>query len=591
MPEQIEGLLALSERDLPRDREQAVLRLEQAVAFARALDDPDVLARTLHEAAVGLQRAQRPDRAFVMCLEAQPTLERLDDAPLALRLVLLRGACFLDVGQFDRAQQLIAEAAEGFAARGDVQMLGHCQATLARACGLSGDLPAAVEQAMKAVSSQDAAAGDADLRRRWRHDEARWRMLLAEQLAADGDDAGARAQWQRAAALLPDVPDARAGEADALAPDDVVALDTAAAVFGALGDLPRGRCAIKRLVGAARASRLPVAVGLAWMRLGDFHATRGQRSRAIACARRAVRCLPASLQAPNRLTAERSLARLLEAAGDGQGAYEAQRSASVLETRLEKQAVMVRAELLALDLEAEQEQRHSAQTLQYAQRLSKVGQVVAGINHDLNQPLASIKMLAETSIDMLGVDPHARIQQDVAVMHDLAASVVDLIARLPAMESRTADGTSRVGMRWAIDEALSIVGARLESCVCHVLRDVPDVDVQAAGDRLVDVLAQLMNNALDAMRAQPTPRLSLQGRCEGGLLKLRLEDAGPGINAPAQERLFQPFNSTRPNQLGIGLALSRDALRDMGGELTASAANADDGASLCVSLKLVQGLP
>ena len=114
---------------------------------------------------------------------------------------------------------------------------------------------------------------------------------------------------------------------------------------------------MKRLVGAARASRLPVDVGLAWMRLGDFHSLRGQRSRAIACARRAASCLPSSLQEPNRLTAERSLARLLEAAGDGQGAYEAHRSASALETRLEKQAVMVRAELLALDLEAEQEQR------------------------------------------------------------------------------------------------------------------------------------------------------------------------------------------------------------------------------------------
>ena len=123
------------------------------------------------------------------------------------------------MGQFDRAQQLIADAAEGFAARGDLQMLGRCRSVMARASGLAGDLPAAVEHATNALSSHDAAAGDADLRRRWLQDEARWRMLLAEQLAADGDDAGARAQWQRAAALLPD---ALAGEAGALEPDDVV---------------------------------------------------------------------------------------------------------------------------------------------------------------------------------------------------------------------------------------------------------------------------------------------------------------------------------------------------------------------------------
>ena len=73
--------------------------------------------------------------------------------------------------------------------------------------------------------------------------------------------------------------------------------------------------------------------------------------------------------------------------------------------------------------------------------------MVAGINHDLNQPLASIKMLAETSIDMLGVDPHARIQQDITVMHDLATSLVDLVSRLPAVESRTASRTSRAGIR------------------------------------------------------------------------------------------------------------------------------------------------
>jgi signal transduction histidine kinase len=582
LPAQIEALLALAIREVRSDREQAVHRLEQAVSDARAIDDPEVLVRTLHEAAVTLQQARLPDRAFILCLEAQPMLESLDDAWLALRLVLLRGTCYLDVGQHDRARQLIAEASSGFTGLGDLTMVGRCHAAMARACGLAGDLHAAVDHVEKAAQCLDVASIDAESRRRWLDDEAHWHLLLGRQLAAAGDHEQARAQWQRAASALPDPLERQPDEQEVI---NVTLLDSAVGVFSALGDLPRCRRALGQLVHAARGSRFAADKGIAWMRLAEFHVSRGSRSRATACARRAARCLPSSSPGPNRLMAQFLLAQLLEADGDFKGAYAAHCEASTIETMLDKETVSMRAELLALDLDAEQEHRQSAQTLQYAQRLSKVGQMVASITHDMNQPMASIKMLAETSIEMIGIDPSAQVRADILVMGDSCTRLVDLICQLPTFESRTGSQTSRVDINHAVDRALSIVNARLSRTRCDVVRELPPVEVQAAPDRLVSVLAQLLNNALDAMQAQTTQRLRLHARCEGHLLKLHVEDTGPGLSALAIERLFQPFSSTQPNRLGLGLALSRDALRDMNGDLTVVHQQAG-GAVFCVELPL-----
>lgn len=586
LPAQIATLLAEAGRELRSEREQAVLRLERAVSAARTFDDPELLVHTLHEAAVILQRAHRPDRAFIMCLEAQPMIERMDDAWLALQLVLLRGTCYLDVGQHDRARQLIDQASQGFAALGDLAMVGRCHSAMARACGLVADLHAAVGHAEKATACQSLSDTGSDPLRQCLEDEARWRLLLGQQLALAKQPEQAREQWLRAATALPDP---LATGSAAPGGDSTAALDAAVGIFNALGDRARCRTALQRLVGAARRSRSSIDMGLAWLRLADFHVACGKRSRAIACARRAARRLPRSSQEPNRLMAQFQLARLLEADGDLRGAYEVHCDASTVEALLDKEAALMQGELLALDLEAEQQQRMSERTLQYAQRLTNVGRVVAGINHDISQPMASIRMLAETGLDLQDTDPRALRPADAVAMHDLGSALVDLVARLPAFDGLPADETMRVNINRALEESLAAVRSRMSRTACELVRDVPDVEVAATEDRLVNVLAQLLNNALDAMEDCAPRRLHVHAGIEGGVCRLHIEDSGPGFGAAALERLFQPFSSTRPHRLGLGLglALSREALRSMKGDLSASNLAAG-GAALCISLPIAQ---
>ncbi len=586
LPLDIDALLSTAAQEVLWDDDRAVLRVEQAVGVARAVDDPEVLARTLQAAAETLQRARRPDRAFVICLEAQPMLERMDDQWHALQLVLLRGTCYLDVGQHDRAQQLINEATEGFASLGDQLLLGRCHVTMARARGLDNDLQSAVDYAAKAVACLASDFPDTGMRRIWLAGEARWRWLLGRQYAEQGHGAAASEEWARAAGLLPEKFE------DVERQDDegagMAMLDTSVGIFSALGDMVRARHAMTRFVRAAKLSKRAFDRGLAWMRMAEFHVDRGARARGIACARRAARHLPSSSLEPNRLNAQFLLARLLEEAGDLKGAYEARCEASSIEAKQQKDAITMRAELLTLDLESEQEYRRTAQTLQYAQRLSNVGQMVASVNHELNQPMASIRMLAETSIEMLDVGQLRQADEDIAAMHQLSARLVELTSQLAAFPAQPAVETmASVNIAEAVDEALLVLGRRLAQTHCEIVRERLDVDVQGVSAPLVRVLFNLLNNALDAMQAQPKRRISLLADIEGGMVTLRVTDAGPGLSASVLERLFQPFFSSKAagRGLGLGLALSRDALRRMHGDLTASN-RPSGGAQFCVSLPL-----
>jgi C4-dicarboxylate-specific signal transduction histidine kinase len=85
----------------------------------------------------------------------------------------------------------------------------------------------------------------------------------------------------------------------------------------------------------------------------------------------------------------------------------------------------------------------------------------------------------------------------------------------------------------------------------------------------VRVIANLVNNALDALVARDDRRIGFSAEVGEFEVRMRVADNGPGLSASARERLFQPFFSTKPagQGLGLGLAMSREVMREMGGEL------------------------
>jgi signal transduction histidine kinase len=587
LPAAVERLLDEAHRCMFTMREQAVLLAQQSVAQAREFTEPSIVARTLYQAAGIMRRASRPDLAFVLCLEAQPMLERLDDSWRASGVIRLRGGCYLAVGEHERALELITDAAERFVKINDRAELGRCYSAMAEAYRLGGDLTKAIDHAVKSLATLDTTTDSPQLRRHLSKNEASMRLLLGQQLADKGLLDAAQAEFRRAVQALPD----KNGIAvETWYPGGATDLDIVIAAHIAAGDLADAQAAMKQLARWARRWKSPLEKGLAWLRLADFRVMQGAVRPAIACARRAAEQLDTVPLEANRVAAQLLLAGLLEKVGDLKGAYEARCEASKVEIQQQKEAIAMRAELLTLDLEAEQDLRKTEQTLAHAQRLSNVGHMVASINHELNQPMSSIKMLAETTLELLDLGDFQEATANLQVMHKLSLRLIDLTSKLAAFPAQAQVENPRANVQAAVDEALTILRSRLARTPCEIVhKNLNAIEVRAPESQLVRVVANLLNNALDAMENTAQRRVVITAHTEPNhTVTLSFSDTGPGIPDNVLERLFQPFFSTKAagQGLGLGLALSRDVVREMSGDLTATN-NPEGGAVFNINLPLV----
>jgi two-component system sensor kinase FixL len=164
----------------------------------------------------------------------------------------------------------------------------------------------------------------------------------------------------------------------------------------------------------------------------------------------------------------------------------------------------------------------------------------------------------------------------------------DIIRHLREFVSRGGAERSVADVRKLIEEAgaLALVGSREQD-----VRTVFDF-ASDTGNVLVDriqiqqVLINLVRNAMEAMRGGKRRDLTVRTRRNGeGHVVIEVADTGPGITDDVAARLFEPFVSSKPNGMGIGLSISRRIVEAHGGSLTASR-NAEGGATFRIELPM-----
>jgi signal transduction histidine kinase len=217
---------------------------------------------------------------------------------------------------------------------------------------------------------------------------------------------------------------------------------------------------------------------------------------------------------------------------------------------------------------AERLQRHQRELLR-AEQLAAVGQLAAGVAHEVRNPLTGIKMLVEVALRPKDPRPLERedlevIRREVTRLEQTVQGFLDF-ARLPAPHKSAGD------VRDDVAAARDLVRVRAQGQAVTVHGRVPEGPAEACVDhgQLRTVLVNLLLNALDAtpgggrvdVDLEPTP---------GGGLRLSVTDTGPGIPEHVVGRLFTPFATTKPTGTGLGLSLSRRIAEEHGGTLTAA---------------------
>jgi signal transduction histidine kinase len=200
-----------------------------------------------------------------------------------------------------------------------------------------------------------------------------------------------------------------------------------------------------------------------------------------------------------------------------------------------------------------------------AEQLAAVGQIAAGVAHELRNPLTSIKMLAQVGRE--GDPPAGLAPEDLRVVEQQARRMEQTIqtfldfARPPRTEQRRADITEVVRRALVLIEGR----ARRQKVTLHALLPEDPIYLKIDADQVQQVLVNLLLNALDALPRGGTVRVEIE-RTEGKVA-VSVRDSGSGIAARIRPRLFEPFVSSKENGLGLGLSICKRLIEAHGGSI------------------------
>ena len=210
-----------------------------------------------------------------------------------------------------------------------------------------------------------------------------------------------------------------------------------------------------------------------------------------------------------------------------------------------------------------------------ASKLAVLGQMSAGLSHEVNQPLTALRALARNSIRLLETGRADAVAANLQIMDDMVERMSRITRQLKSFARKADDEvTGTVSLLDCVRNALLLLDHRSRVMDLHTDVDIPaGLHVHAEANRLEQVLVNLFGNAMDAMQHEPVRRLRVQAMpLDGGRRALvRVQDSGPGVSEADLPHLFEPFFTTKPagEGLGLGLVISAKIVHEFGGTLRA----------------------
>lgn len=223
---------------------------------------------------------------------------------------------------------------------------------------------------------------------------------------------------------------------------------------------------------------------------------------------------------------------------------------------------------------AEDETREARERLAQVGRVTTLGEMASAIAHEINQPLTAISAYAQAARRLIdrGAADEATLRETLEAVAAQAIRAGDVVKRIRAFVSHRDTGRERHALNDIVRAVLGLAEVDARShrvrIETHLAPGLPEVLVDEV--QIQQVCLNLVRNAIDAMLAQPEAerRLVITTAAAAGRVTACFEDNGPGVSPAMQAHLFEPFQTTKDDGMGMGLSISHSIIAAHDGTLT-----------------------
>lgn len=222
-------------------------------------------------------------------------------------------------------------------------------------------------------------------------------------------------------------------------------------------------------------------------------------------------------------------------------------------------------------VKAEEELQQTRDELLHAAKLAALGQMSAGINHEMNQPLAAIRSYAENAKLFLEKERFEETVWNLEQIAELTERMGQVVAQLKLFSRKSSGKIVRVPLHGALDGALEILRPIISKL--HIRFDVKlepeSVEVMANNVLLQQVFVNLITNAVHAVEGVEEPAIEIRSTSRDRKVFILVRDNGVGIPNDKLKQIFEPFYTTKltGQGLGLGLTITERILKEVGGAI------------------------
>ncbi|MFT5706128.1 MAG: two-component system C4-dicarboxylate transport sensor histidine kinase DctB, partial [Oceanospirillaceae bacterium] len=222
-----------------------------------------------------------------------------------------------------------------------------------------------------------------------------------------------------------------------------------------------------------------------------------------------------------------------------------------------------------------------------AGKLAALGQLSAGIAHEINQPLSAVGHYAHNGLRLIDAQRYSETADNLRQISSLTKRATTIITRLKSMGREQSSALVVVDLSTVINNVLAMLEGDKVRQVTDIEVELAAADIQVMAEpiQLEQVVLNLVTNALDAVAQSEQKRIKISAVTINDSIEIYIADSGIGIDEQSRKQIFDPFFTTkrRSQNLGLGLSISFNIIQNFGGKLSLNTP-AQGGACFCIAL-------